>query len=260
MDIASELGPVAKKVYQSSRGGAYDLSAAMLPENGSQIAGIVSFTLPKDLKSPGSVALTTGEVLNDIDRIIIATGYHCAFPFLSELHSDNVEPQNANETALVTDGKQVHNLHKDIFYIPDPSLAFIGVPYYVATFTLFEFQAIAIAATFAGKAVLPTQEEMRDEYNARVAAKGYGRNFHSLKDQDASYANELLNWINADLEKIGEKTWEGHTKEWQINREAFGLTLRAKYGRNIDAGVGSTVGVGSGEKGVSGVVLTELVV
>jgi hypothetical protein len=110
----------------------------------------------------------------------------------------------------------IHNLHKDIFYIPDPTLAFVGVPYFTATFTLFEFQAMAVAAAFSGRAKLPTQEEMKREYVARVESKGLGKKFHNLRGKDAEYVDELLAWVNqGEGERIG-----GHTEIWHKSKAA----------------------------------------
>lgn len=121
----------------------------------------------------------------------------------------------------------MHNLHKDIFYIPDPTLAFVGVPYHVATFSLFEFQAIAVAAVFSGKAELPREEEMRKEYNKKIEEKGVGRAFHSLMGKDVEYANELLAWINPGIVAHGGKAVEGHTKEWKAQYEILREKMKA---------------------------------
>lgn len=219
-DICRELGGTANKVWQSSRGGEYDLLPSMLPDNCTRvgaIAGLSSLT-PIALKVedtlPGSVLLASGDTINDIHHIILATGYHMSYPFLSNLHADTLLPSQASETILVTTGQVTHNLHKDIFYIPDPTLAFIGVPYHVATFSLFEFQAMAVAAVFAGTASLPKKEEMRKEYEERVKRKGVGRKLHSLKDDEGEivYAREMMKIVNQGRRE--EDKLEGHTKEW----------------------------------------------
>lgn len=111
-----------------------------------------------------------------------------------------------------------HNLHKDIFYIPDPTLAFVGVPFFTATFTLFEFQAMVVAKVFAGLADLPAQEEMKAEYRKRVEEKGLGKVFHSLREKEVEYVDELLEWVNADLEKRGREGLVGHTERWRSGR------------------------------------------
>lgn len=220
-DICRELGGVAKKVWQSSRGGEYDLLPSMLPDNCTRIGAIAGFsplTSPTKLKHedtlPGSVILSSGDTISDIHHIILATGYHMSYPFLSHLHADRLLPSQAPSTVLVTTGQVTHNLHKDIFYIPDPTLAFIGVPYHVATFSLFEFQAMAVAAVFASSASLPKEEEMREEYEERVKRKGIGRKLHSLKDDEGEvlYAREMMEIVNQRRKEVDKV--EGHTEEW----------------------------------------------
>ena len=137
-----------------------------------------------------------------------------SLPFLRQYHSDSTPVHQATDTELVTDGTQTHNLHKDIFYIPDPTLIFIGVPYYTAAFALFEFQAIAVAAVLTGKAILPSTQQMRNEYDRRVEKKGTGKAFHSLKNAEIEYVNELVDWVNRDGKKVGAVPVEAHSAAW----------------------------------------------
>ncbi|KAI5203897.1 dimethylaniline monooxygenase [Aureobasidium subglaciale] len=219
-DICRELGPFANKVFQSSRGGEYDLPPSMLPNNCTRISAISSYSsldatdLEDEKALPGTITLSTGEKLDGIHHVILATGYHMSYPFLSYLHFDTLLPDQASETALVTTGQITHNLHKDIFYIPDPTLAFIGVPYHVATFSCFEFQAMAVAAVFSGSARLPGEKGMREEYVERVERKGLGRGLHSLKDDEGEikYVREMMEIVNQGRAEGDEV--EGHTEEW----------------------------------------------
>jgi ACS family pantothenate transporter-like MFS transporter len=238
-DIARELGPIANTIYQSHRNGQFDLSANLLPENGIRVDEVISFETPttEDTTSPLSpsspipltVTLKSGQKLCDIHHVILCTGYHLTLPFLPHLHSDDTPVEKANDTVLVTDGNQFHNLHKDIFYIPDPSLAFIGVPFFTATFTLFEFQAMVVAKVLSGQATLPSQEAMRDEYQERVRTKGYGKSFHSLRDKEEEYVNELLGWVNGDLEKRGRERLVGHSEGWKKAREEQVQRIKALF-------------------------------
>jgi hypothetical protein len=226
-DIARELGPVAKTIYQSTRNGAYDLTEKMLPDNGARVTEIASFEItgatrteePLTAEShlPIRVHLKSTDkdtTIEDVDYVIVCTGYHFTLPFLRRFHEDDTSPTEASDTVLVTDGTQVHNLHKDIFYIPDPTLAFVGVPYYTATFTLFEFQAIALTEVFAGIARLPSGSNIREEYRAKIEQKGVGRNFHSLKGEEEGYVQELLDWINFFRAKVGLPLIPGYTETW----------------------------------------------
>jgi len=219
VDIAKDIGGVARSVYQSSRGGPYDLPSHLLPDNGARIGGIKSFDAPgssnigAEDKIPATVTLQSGQQLCDIQAVIVCTGYHVSFPFMRQYHADGVHPEDADELCLVTNGQQTHNLHKEIFYIPDPTLAFIGVPYHVTTFSCFEFQAMALASVFSGQVSLPVKKEMRGEYLERIECKGAGRTFHSLKGlgDEIAYVNELVDLVNQ-----GQSTQIilGHTQSW----------------------------------------------
>lgn len=239
-DIARELGPIADTIYQSHRNGAFDLSASLLPENGIRVDEVVSFERPHPSSStaaklePGDaiplpVMLKSGHKLCNIHHVILCTGYHLTLPFLPQFHSDSTPVDQASPTALVTDGSMFHNLHKDIFYIPDPSLAFVGVPFFTATFTLFEFQAMVVAKVFAGLAQLPGEGEMRAEYDQRVEKKGYGKAFHSLRDEEEGYVNELLGWVNGDLAKHGKSGLLGHSQQWKEAREEQVQRIKALF-------------------------------
>ncbi|CAN9100634.1 unnamed protein product [Alternaria alternata] len=222
-DIARELSPYANKIIQSQRNGKFDLPPSMLPDNAYRVDEIVSYDEPRvntlaSLKEtqpiPATVTLKSGAKICDIHHVILCTGYHLTLPFLSQLTSDETPVDQADDTLLVTDGTQFHNLHKDIFFINDPTLAFVGVPFFTATFTLFEFQAMVVAKVLSGQAKLPSKDAMRLEYNARVETKGYGKAFHSLRDQEASYVKELIAWVNSDLEKAGKERLRGHSDKW----------------------------------------------
>lgn len=226
-DMARELGTVAKTVFQSSRGGAYDLSSHLLPDNAARVAGIRSFEPLASTDAPtsqdaipGTVHLADGTTLCNVHRVILATGYHSSLPFLRTLHADNLTSAEADERILITDGLQTHNLHKDIFYIPDPTLAFIGIPFHTATFSFFEFQAVALAAVLSGKVPLPTEDSMRAEYFERLQTKGAGRPFHSMRGegQEIGYVKELADWVNGELTENGQvgdrELMQAHSKKW----------------------------------------------
>lgn len=251
-DIAREIGLVAKDVYQSARGGSFDLPIDFLTLDARRVAGVSHFRIEggeaathyrtgqpmsEEQPIPFDVHLQDGTILFSIHHVILCTGYHCTVPFLPHLHNDSLTPEEAPAfpDILVTDGTQFHNLHKDIFYIPDPTVAFVGIPYYTATFTLFEFQAIAVAAVFAGYADLPSGADMRAEYEDRVARKGYGRGFHSLRDRDIEYADELLIWINAEGAKRGRDLVLGHTEEFKMvfqhRRDLMGEMIKERNKR-----------------------------
>jgi hypothetical protein len=223
IDIARDLGNVARTVYQSSRGGPYDLPSHLLPDNAARVGGIKAFNRPSgtdlanDASIPGTVTLQSGEQLCGIHHVIVCTGYHVSFPFMRQYHRDGKADADVDESCLSASGQQTHNLHKDIWYIPDPTLAFIGVPYHVATFSCFEFQAMALAAVFSGRVSLPRKDLMRGEYNDRLRRKGAGRTFHSLKGRgdEIAYVNELVDMVALSrVNGFGPTVITGHTQRW----------------------------------------------
>jgi MFS transporter, ACS family, pantothenate transporter len=240
-DIAREIGQYSKNIYQSTRNSTHDLPTSLLPGNAVRIGEITSFEVVEanDIGTttefePGSLPLIVNwgptEQLTGIHHIIVCTGYHITLPFLRRFHHDDTLPEDAGTTVLVTDGTQLHNLHKDIFYIPDPTLAFVGVAYYTATFTLFEFQAMVVATVFSGLAKMPSNDSMRMEYNERVVQKGYGRDFHSLKNTEETYVNNILAWVNAGRNGHGLSAIEGHTAIWLRAKEEQRARARMLFG------------------------------
>ncbi|KAL2182061.1 uncharacterized protein P884DRAFT_274495 [Thermothelomyces heterothallicus CBS 202.75] len=206
LDICRETDGVTAKTYQSVRGGRFDLPQSLLPESTVRVPEVARYELRADSGGqlddeapiPGCVVLKDGQVLEGIiHHVVVATGYITSYPFLPHLHSDYTPNEQAGEDIVVAaEGDMAHNLHRDIFYINDPTLAFVGVPYHVATFSLFDFQAQAVARVFAGKARLPSREEMRREYQKRVEEKGLGRGFHSLhaRGHELEYVQGLVDW------------------------------------------------------------------
>lgn len=223
-DIAREISPVAQKIYQSTRNGAFDIPETALPSNASRIGEVAAFEITTSESNsehlPLTVRFKSGQILDQIDIIVLCTGYLMVLPFLPDYTRDEL-----SETAIVTNGQQFHNLHQDIFYIPDPTLAFVGVSFYTATFTLFEFQAIAVAAFFSQTAQLPSVESMRAEYQNRIRLKGYGRSFHSLKGEEESYVKQIIEWVNTGRANKGLPFIEGHTDSWLEGKKAHAERL-----------------------------------
>ncbi|CEJ57997.1 hypothetical protein PMG11_06669 [Penicillium brasilianum] len=223
-DIAREISPVAHKIYQSTRNGAFDIPEIALPSNTTRIGEVAAVEITSSEAKPEHLPVTlrlkSGETVDHIDIIVLCTGYQMVVPFLPDYNQNEL-----SETTIVTNGQQFHNLHQDIFYIPDPTLAFVGVSFYTATFTLFEFQAIAIAALFSGIAQLPSVEALRTEYQQRVDLKGYGRSFHSLKGEEEAYVRQIIEWVNTSRSKQELPLIEGHTDSWLEGKKALNERL-----------------------------------
>ncbi|KAK0636628.1 hypothetical protein B0T17DRAFT_485279 [Bombardia bombarda] len=252
MDVVRELAGAAKKVYQSSRGGQYDLAESLIPKGAERVAGIKSFgplSKSPEGKLSGSMELSDGRVINDINHVLFATGYVTSYPFLSHLHSDTASIEEAGDELLVTaDGDMTHNTHKEIFYIPDPTLAIVGRPFHLSAFPSFDKQAQVVARVFSGQASLPSSEAMRAEYRKKVREKGLGRFFHCyLHDAgEVQYVADLVAWVNRDARERGKPEMQGHSEEWIAGYWKLREDAKALFA-NDSAWEGAYFGRGNGE-------------
>lgn len=62
---------------------------------------------------------------------------------------------------IITDGARLQSTHWTGHYIRDPTIAFCDVP----PWSLGEMQALGLARTWSGKARLPNESRMWDEYD-----------------------------------------------------------------------------------------------
>lgn len=233
MDIARDVSDQVKHLYNSVRESNHKFDERYLklreelskfvPKNVKRVGNIKSFKFnasKSDNIQDAVVELEDGTKLEGLDYIIVCTGYVFSFHFLENLHSDrHINNQRGSdvddEHVLVKDGSQVFNLHKDIFYIPNPTLSFVGVPFHIATFSLFEFQSYAVSRVYSGAAKLPTEQEMRDEWHKRELEKGSGREFHALGSElELAYIDDIVHWVNRDGAIVGKKEIQGHNQDW----------------------------------------------
>ncbi|KAL2132718.1 hypothetical protein VTI74DRAFT_3456 [Chaetomium olivicolor] len=217
LDIAREIVGIAKETYQSARGGKFDLPASMFAPGVRKVGPVDKFVIDEKGVSPrGSVVLKDGQVIQEIDMIVLCTGYITSYPFLGHLQAPAVPKEEADDKVIITsDGCTTHNLHKDMFYIPDPTLAFVGVPYHASAFSLFDFQANVVARVFAGKAHLPSQQAMHSEYDERRAGiSAGGAAFHSLMRKDVEYMQGIQEWVNRDAVRLGHELMDAIDEKW----------------------------------------------
>ncbi|RDW64587.1 FAD protein [Coleophoma cylindrospora] len=232
MEITSELVNNGAKVYESANNTRVDFRDHVQHENAEKVAMVAEFsTLPADNQDeansgskplddnspiPGKVILTDGQVLENIHQVIIATGYLTTFPFLGPLlEQPFTQLQDAGDEVITTaDGRTVHNLHEDIFYIPDPTLAFIGITHFASTFSLYDFQAQVLAVVFAGQVRLPSEAAMKAEQWRRKRRVLPGTLLNSIFMLDDFVIRRLLDWVNQDLVASGLEPLSGPDPEW----------------------------------------------
>ncbi|KAL4486011.1 hypothetical protein ABPG72_003945 [Tetrahymena utriculariae] len=110
--------------------------------------------------SSNSLVLNTGEIIENIDFVLYATGYQYSYPFLEKNNNiDNlIEFYNQRKNSF-------GSLYRRMFAIKEPNLIFIGTVQTVYQFyACLERQAI-IAARYIDKIIsLPEQEEMENSF------------------------------------------------------------------------------------------------
>lgn len=151
------------------------------------------------LSADQSAELEDGTVVQGVDAVIYATGYKYAFPFLRDGDLRQLIGQ---------DSRTVHPVYQHVFpACVAPSLAFIGLPWEVVPFPLFEMQSKWIARVFSGRAQLPSMDAMlldAERYAAERQASGFPRrHLHRMGPLQWEY----LAWIGKQLGEQPLPSW-----------------------------------------------------
>ncbi|KAL7297720.1 flavin-containing monooxygenase FMO GS-OX5-like [Trichogramma pretiosum] len=183
MDLALEISKKAKRVILS-----HHLKETILtkfPDNVVQKVDVA------ELKENSAVFKDGSE--EDIDIVFYCTGYKYSFPFLSP------------KAGVSVDSNMVQPLYKHVIAVEKPSLAFIGLPFYVCAFSMFDLQARFVLKFWTKECELPSRQAMLQELEAekreRFEAKGFQkRQFHMMGPLQGDYYNELA--LAAKLEPL----------------------------------------------------------
>lgn len=242
-EISRDINRWAGKVYQSIKAntsGETNSDDAInyilrLPANTTKVPQIKQF-LPLDGASSvrdARAELINGTILTDIDHFIFSTGYRYSFPFLRRYYDDNmssslapsIPPNSSSTTFLPLDGTHIRELHQDLFWIRDPTIAFLGINFGpgVQTFLFTDYLALALAKVWSETAFLPSQDEMWRTHEERVHAQGgYGHGLHLIESsrfkQDIRY---FVGWLNDAAVRYGGKQIEGLPKYYEEVKSYF---------------------------------------
>ncbi|KAF5729871.1 flavin-containing monooxygenase-related family protein [Tripterygium wilfordii] len=190
VDISREIAGVAKEVHIASRSAA-DKTCERVP-------GYDNMWLHSMMESThedGTVVFQDGNVIS-ADIILYCTGYKHDFLFLE------------TNGIVTVDDSRVGPLYKHIFPpLLAPWLCFIGLPWKVIPFILFEFQCKWIAGVLSGRIKLPSQEEMMEEikafYSELEASDVPKRYTHNMADSQYEY----VNWLASQCGCSGFEEW-----------------------------------------------------
>ncbi|KAL2818868.1 hypothetical protein BJX63DRAFT_44686 [Aspergillus granulosus] len=113
------------------------------------------------------VSFADGSEVDNVDKIIFATGYRLSFPFF------------APEPILIAD--RLPEFYQHVFKIGDPSLAVIGLVRAPLLFRMMEYQSVAAARYYAGRGgELPSQADQESWEAEQVRLKGDVYTYHDV--------------------------------------------------------------------------------
>ena len=174
-DLAREIAAVAGEVFLAGRA----FRSESLCDSG---ADGVRRCAPAARFEQDRVYLSNGQHIDGVQMFLFCTGYRYAFPFLDE------------SLAMVCNN-HVQGLYRQLVAIARPTLAFIGLPFRIVPFPLFQRQARWFAGYLGGDFVLPSAAARQRDHDAEVSRQRAAglprRHFHLLGDGQIDYLNRL---------------------------------------------------------------------
>ncbi|KAL4781830.1 hypothetical protein BJX76DRAFT_369547 [Aspergillus varians] len=174
------------------------------------------------------ITFSDGSQLEDVDKIIFATGYRLSFPFLSP------------KPVLIAD--RLPGIYQHVFKIGDPSLAVLGLVRAPLLFRMIEYEAVAVARYYAGRGgELPSQGEQERWETEQVRLKGDAYKFHDLTWEMKEHMHFLRDLAGAPeagtdgyaLPHVAEEWLEKAFSVFQLKNDYWGTVRRQEMGVKI---------------------------
>lgn len=153
VDISREIADVAKEVHIAARTFVDGTFGKQTGYDNMWLHPMI-----ESVREDGTVYFQDGSfILADV--ILHCTGYKYDFPFLE------------TDGFVTVDDNRVGPLYKDIFPpVLAPWLSFVGLPWKVIPFPMFELQSKWIAGVLSSRLTLPSQQEMMEDVEAFYSA------------------------------------------------------------------------------------------
>ncbi|EIW77433.1 FAD/NAD(P)-binding domain-containing protein [Coniophora puteana RWD-64-598 SS2] len=200
---------------------------ARLPRNTTIIPEIKQF-LPLEEGATfetSKIELANGTILTGVDHIIFGTGFRYSFPFLPQYYEEStyVPHEGASSSVrpfLPMSGQYMRDMHLDVWYIRDPTLAFLSFTFGTQTFSYCGYQSAALAKVWTGAAKLPNEAMMWDMYAELVKDRGgFGKELPFLgPERLARMERYYMGWINEAATKYGGKQVSTGAPRWYFHR------------------------------------------
>lgn len=155
----------------------------------------------------GNTATYKDGTSEEIDAIILCTGYRHHFPFMAE----DLTLKTANRLASA-------NLYKGVTWIGNTNLHYLGMQDQWYTFNMFDAQAWYVRDAILGRLPAPDKQTMLDDVNDRVAREDALEDDYGCITYQGDYVKELIaetNYPSFNVDGANEAffQWKKHKKE-----------------------------------------------
>ncbi|KAL5003233.1 hypothetical protein BDV10DRAFT_201113 [Aspergillus recurvatus] len=219
-DLIADLHAVVRGSLCLSQRGSNEVLASVFSLPGVELKPMISRV---DAGKAGvDVTFSDGSTVTDVEKLIFATGYRLAYPFLVP---NPVTPSN-----------RVAGFYQHIFKIGDPSLAMVGQVRGALSFRVYEYQAVAVARYFANHNAkpLPTPAEQDEWEVERLKYKGPTALFHEIKPDFKEYFEHLREFAGPPAPGTNGYELPVFGEDWPNLGFAI-LQLKDKYWQSIKA-------------------------
>ncbi len=163
----------------------------------------------------GNKAIFKDGTIQEMDALILCTGYLHHFPFLSE------------ELKLKTHNRLYPpKLYKGVAWQDNPNLFYLGMQDQFHTFNMFDAQAWYVRDIIMNKISLPSNDEMEKDIKNWVSKEETLEDAHQMIDFQTDYCVDLCSSI--DYPKIDFELIRKNFYEWEDHKEENILTYRDK--------------------------------
>ena len=213
-DISREIASVADRVLLSAR-------AWQNPEWATSTEGIGArgniYRKPNvmSFSSDGAVEFEDGSIETDVDICMYCTGYRYEFPFLSQ------------DAIVAVEDNCVAPLYEHCVAVDAPSLSFVGLPWKVVPFPMFEIQSRWIARMLSGAVPMPLREDMvkfAAELESTLEPRGSvpRRHAHCFGDKQWEYNERIASMSDSPgLQSWREQMYLATGKNKRANPETY---------------------------------------
>lgn len=177
IDILQYVYPIANKTYVSRR---KREQIFQWLQNAAESDGIVNKPgIARFLPETKEIEFTDGSKINDVDKIILATGYHWHYPFIQPKDKYiSLSKPDPSQNGTASSFSRVKGLFQHTFTIEDPTLAFVGVKLTTLKWPTIEASAAAVAGIWSNAKQLPPKEEQIKWEQKLVERNGDNSAFH----------------------------------------------------------------------------------